>query len=128
MSDILRKMADIMDCENDSQAEPELLDVTTTTPDLTPDDDDITDNNTMVPPLQQKHELLKKAAGVNNNTDQCEQPDTEMNMLKRLAGLLTSQKENLTSALIHLGRYDFDAESIQCRHAGFNRSICDIRI
>jgi len=105
MSDILRTMADIMDCENDSQADH----VTTVTPDLTPDDDDITDN-TMVPPLQQKHELLKKASGVNNNTDQFEQPDTEMDMLKSLAGLSTSQTENPSSALIHFGSDDFDAE------------------
>jgi len=109
MSDILRTMADIMDCENDNQADPSLLDVTTTTTDLTPDNDDITDN-TMVPPLQQKHELLKKASGVNNNTDQFEQPDTEMDMLKSLAGLSTSPTETPTSALIHFGSDDFDAE------------------
>jgi len=107
MSDILRTMADIMDCENDSQDEPELLDVTTVTPDLTPDNDDITDDNTMVPPLQQKHELLKKASGVNNNTEEFEQPDTEMNMLKSLAGLSSDKP---TSALVHFGSDDFDAE------------------
>lgn len=82
-SEILRKLADMMDGET-GQSAPGTL---------TPVEVDNTDNTeapVMVPPLQQKLEILKKSAGVESHYDQ---GDDDLEVIKRNAGITTAQQE-----------------------------------
>ena len=65
---------------------------------LTPVDVEPGDNGEeqpkMVPPLQAKLEILKKSEGLPNVYDSCEDEQDELSMLKKRAGLTTSQIES----------------------------------
>jgi len=89
-SEILRKLADLIDQTEDSDrpsnsvphAELEPVEV---------DNTDNTETSTMVPPLQQKIELLKKATGLDSIYDEegceCDEEPDELEIIKQHAGL-----------------------------------------
>lgn len=64
MSEILRKLADVMD-QQPQVSEPVATDHVDTNSELTPVPTDV-----MLPPLQGKYELLKRAVGVQNKFDE----------------------------------------------------------
>jgi len=112
VSEILRKVADIVDAqeattsaetkaeqakatadEAQAMAQAAAEEAQAMTPDtftdleqVSVDNSDGTSPETMVPPLQQKHELLKKATGVENNVNSFSNDD-EIAILKNLAGV-----------------------------------------
>jgi len=93
-SEILRKLADIIDQRNSQPAAPMFTPVAA-------DNTDHTDQSVMVSPLQQKQELLKKVAGVDSiydEPDACEhcghepcgcEDNSELDIMKRNAGMPT---------------------------------------
>ena len=109
ISDILRKVADIVDQAEDVSADAEAMPAEQPGAEggaeikiaqLEPvevDGEDGTESETMVSPLQQEHELLKKSQGVDNNVDQfaeeegeVEEDDSyndELAQMKKMAGI-----------------------------------------
>lgn len=86
-AEILRKLADLIDNQNDPVTGLEPVDV---------DHTDNTEAPTMVPPLQAKLELLKKSVGVDNiydkqdcdcGCDPCECGPDELELIKSRAGV-----------------------------------------
>lgn len=104
MSEILRKLADVADAQEDPGRPDEkivnparTLPVNAGMPVDTPDNQDQgQDDDTMVPPLQLKLELLKRAVGVNNIYDDQREHEThdtdseldELEIIKKNAGIL----------------------------------------
>jgi hypothetical protein len=88
-SEILRKFADMLDQGSPASKHNRLTPV-----DVEPGDNGA-DQPKMVPPLQAKLEILKKSEGLPNVYDECacdEEPD-ELDMIKKRAGITTSQIE-----------------------------------
>lgn len=99
IAEILRKMADVVDQQQDPaqpdeqiQNPAELSPTAAGTPVEAPDNQDAgADDDIMVPPLQLKVELLKRAVGVDNIYDEGEpradQANNDIMTLKRNAGI-----------------------------------------
>ena len=106
-SEMLRKLADIIDSMGMDSAQSNMQPQASLTPvtglkQVDVDHTDQSDDKTMIPPLQQKIELLKKASGVENANDgnaeheeeegaeheanECGNED-ELSVLKKNAGL-----------------------------------------
>lgn len=82
-SEILRKMADLIDKHSEGESDRPTNSVPHA--ELEPievDNDDTSEVSTMVPPLQQKLELLKKVAG-----EPDEEGGDELEIIKRHAGI-----------------------------------------
>lgn len=101
VSEILRKMADILDQAESSEvaaqapAEPaaEPVQEPAQLEPVTVNNTDGSDSETMVSPLQQKHELLKMATGVDNNVGEFADSEgvDELELIKQRAGIGAKQ-------------------------------------
>ena len=86
-SEILRKLADVIDSQSTAQVGAGDHNRSTLEP-VAVDNTDHTEAHTFVAPLQQKIELLKKAVGVDSIYDEpCAADDAEMDIMKRNAGI-----------------------------------------
>jgi hypothetical protein len=86
MSDILRKLADVVD----TQSMPTNSTVRRTKPVAVEKPEDV-EGAVMVPPLQAKLEILKKSEGIPNVYDEDE--SDELTVIKKNAGITTAQQE-----------------------------------
>jgi hypothetical protein len=86
MSDILRKLADVVD----TQSMPTNSTVRRTKPVTIEKPEDV-EGAVMVPPLQAKLEILKKSEGIPNVYDEDE--SDELTVIKKNAGLTAAQHE-----------------------------------
>lgn len=85
VSEILRKLADIVDAEEGIEQADDIENRAAPEP-VETDNCDGTAPETMVSPLQQEHELLKKSQGVDNNVSDFAE-DEELSAMKKNAGL-----------------------------------------
>jgi len=101
-SEILRKLADVIDSAEAGQEHPTGEPQNVNTVELTPvstDNVDHTSKITMLSPLQQDLEIKKKVAGVNNAFDDqefdqnIEQAPDEIAILKKSAGISSGHRE-----------------------------------
>lgn len=94
-SEILRKLADVMDTQ-DSEPETRPNRAVLTPAEPKSDEDEHINTRSMVAPLQQKLELLKKGVGLDNafdngniqvDGDGCDAEDNELEIIKQNAGI-----------------------------------------